>query len=199
MISLRAAAVAIGLQGEHELREPDAVGAGARETGAIDEQTFTELHRRTERPLWAYLLRLTGHPQSADDISQESYLRFLSREDLPKDFHARKAYLFRIATRLVIDGRRRARFEGPWPEADEPSSSPSSDLRVDVAQAMAKLKPRERALLWLAYVEQYSHDEVAEIMDLRSRSVRVLLSRARKKLAKVLGKPSPALPQGEST
>jgi RNA polymerase sigma factor (sigma-70 family) len=48
------------------------------------------------------------------------------------------------------------------------------------------LKTRQQTLLWLAYVEGFRHDEIAEVMDLNSRSVRVLLSRARAELARRL-------------
>lgn len=49
-----------------------------------------------------------------------------------------------------------------------------------------KLKTRERALLWLAYVEGHQHAEIAEMLGLKSLSVRVLLFRARRKLAALL-------------
>ena len=51
-----------------------------------------------------------------------------------------------------------------------------------------ELKPRERALLWLAHVEEADHDEIGEALGLKSKSVRVLLFRARKKLAEILKK-----------
>jgi RNA polymerase sigma-70 factor (ECF subfamily) len=59
-------------------------------------------------------------------------------------------------------------------------------LRSDVGRAMAEIGPRDRQMLWLAYVEGASHDEIARIMKLRSASVRSMLFRARKRLAEVL-------------
>ena len=50
----------------------------------------------------------------------------------------------------------------------------------------AQVKPRERALLWLAYVEQAEHREIAGIIGLAQGSVKVLLSRARAKMEAVL-------------
>jgi RNA polymerase sigma-70 factor (ECF subfamily) len=46
-----------------------------------------------------------------------------------------------------------------------------------------QLKPRERALLWMAYVEGFDHREIGAALQLGERSVRVLLFRARRKLA----------------
>jgi RNA polymerase sigma-70 factor (ECF subfamily) len=52
---------------------------------------------------------------------------------------------------------------------------------------MSRLKPRERAMLWLAYAEGASHREIAEALGLRTASLKILLFRARKKLADLLG------------
>jgi RNA polymerase sigma-70 factor (ECF subfamily) len=49
-----------------------------------------------------------------------------------------------------------------------------------------RLKPRERELLWLGHVERFSHKEIAEILGLKSGSIRLLLFRARKKLGAML-------------
>jgi RNA polymerase sigma-70 factor (ECF subfamily) len=48
---------------------------------------------------------------------------------------------------------------------------------------MAKLSPRDRQMLWLAYVEGASHQEVAKALGLRTASVRSMLFRARQRLA----------------
>ena len=53
---------------------------------------------------------------------------------------------------------------------------------------LQQLKPRERQLLWLAYVEGMTHSEIAKCTGLRSMSVRILLFRARQKAAELLGR-----------
>ena len=50
------------------------------------------------------------------------------------------------------------------------------------------LKTQEQTLLWLAYVEGFDHREIALALQLREKSVRVMLFRARKKLAGMLSK-----------
>jgi RNA polymerase sigma-70 factor, ECF subfamily len=66
-----------------------------------------------------------------------------------------------------------------------------------VRQAFERMKPRERQLLWLAYVEGSNHDEIADCTGLRAGSVRLLLFRARHKLAKLIGKGSQGVDAGE--
>jgi RNA polymerase sigma-70 factor (ECF subfamily) len=53
--------------------------------------------------------------------------------------------------------------------------------------ALAQMRPRDRQLLWLAHAEGYSHNEIAEVMGLGSASIRLLLFRARRKIARLLG------------
>jgi RNA polymerase sigma-70 factor (ECF subfamily) len=52
--------------------------------------------------------------------------------------------------------------------------------------ALGRMRPRDRQLLWLAYAEGYSHREIAAITGLASASIRLLLFRARRKIARLL-------------
>ena len=55
-----------------------------------------------------------------------------------------------------------------------------------MSRIFEQLKPQEQSLLWLAYVEGFDHREIALALQLTEKSVRVLLFRARKKLAGIL-------------
>ena len=59
--------------------------------------------------------------------------------------------------------------------------------RLDVTRAMARLKPRERSLLWLAYAQGASHEEIAHILGLKRASLKMMLFRARRRLMAALG------------
>ena len=56
----------------------------------------------------------------------------------------------------------------------------------DVARTFADLAPRDRALLWLAYVEGETHEEMAASLGVRRGSIKVLLFRARRRLRELL-------------
>ena len=64
---------------------------------------------------------------------------------------------------------------------------PDLALRLDMARVFAALRPEQRQLVWLAYVEGASHKEIGNAIGVRERSVRVLLHRAKRKLAALLG------------
>jgi RNA polymerase sigma-70 factor (ECF subfamily) len=159
----------------------------------MDEDTFRAFYDRTSRALWGYLSRMTGDTQAADDLLQESYYRFLrTRVDYESEAH-RRNYLFRIATNLVRDSRRRQHTRGVLVDQDCETLPDGADLaaatvrRADLHKALAQLKPRERALLWLAYAQGSSHREIGDVLGIKSTSIKLLLFRARRKLAGILG------------
>ena len=154
----------------------------------MDEAAFHHLYQRTARPLRAYLVRGCGDLALADDFLQEAYLRMLRSGFEGENDDHRKNYLFRIATNLLRDHFRRAKPESDQvPERDEsPGHDEAVHLRSDVGRAMAELSLRDRQMLWLAYVEGASHQEVAKALGLRTASVRSMLFRARQRLASQL-------------
>jgi RNA polymerase sigma-70 factor, ECF subfamily len=169
-----------------------AIGA-VDEVFQMDEQSFRTFYQRTARPLWSYLYRMSGNTTLADDLMQESYYRFLRARFSEMDQGYMKNYLFRIATNLLRDHWRHAKLEPAAPvERDEgqPREVAASGAEIeadsDLMRVMQALKPRERELLWLAYVEGSSHREIAQAVGLREQSVRGLLFRARTKLAAML-------------
>jgi RNA polymerase sigma-70 factor (ECF subfamily) len=155
---------------------------------SMDEAAFRAFYEETSRPLLAYLLRVAGDRALAEDFFQESYCRLLAANPSFADDACRRSYLFRIATNLLRDHWRRHReaaLTDPVPEVAAPTSLP--ELRIEMRQAFCRLTNRERQLLWLAYVEGSSHKEIADSTGLKAGSVRLLLFRARRKLAGLVG------------
>jgi len=172
---------------------PDVAAADSAESAALpmDHETFAAFYERTARPLWAYLTRVSGNSALADDLLQESYLRFLGAK-IPDGEVACRHYLFRIATNLLRDHWRKPRPArvDEIPEenlvAVSPSPSDHIDAQAAVASVFPRMRPRERQLLWLAYAEGSSHREIAQITGLAETSIRLLLFRAKHKLARLL-------------
>jgi RNA polymerase sigma-70 factor (ECF subfamily) len=186
---------------------------------AMDEDAFRLFYDRTAGPLWAYLSRLTGDRALADDFLQETYYRFLRTvPSVESEAHARN-YLFRIATNLVRDnGRRqltrpkqiqtvlsdaeenrlriaasfRSKAAGSFRlKAEATTSLNKTEELTDLRRAWEKLKPRERALLWLAYAHGSSHRDIGDTLGVRKGSIKMMLFRARRKLAALLRGPQP--------
>ena len=156
----------------------------------LSEARLEAFYRKTAKPLWGYLQRMTGDPAAADDLSQRAWLQFL-RTPLDSDDDARlRGLIYRTATNLAIDEIRRSRRErdGLLAFFSMPRRREPSDLPHDLGRAFLELKPKERSMLWLAHVEGFDRWEIAAILGLEPASVRVLLFRARKRLAAILTK-----------
>jgi RNA polymerase sigma-70 factor (ECF subfamily) len=160
---------------------------------SMEEDAFRLFYERTSRPVWLYLMKMTGDSSAADDLLQETYYRFLRTQRAYESEEHRRNYLYRIATNLARDGRRQTSSR-PVALTDEATGESMVDEqaravgRADLARAMSRLRPRERALLWLAYAQGSSHDEIAGSLGLRKASVKQMLFRARKRLAGLLGR-----------
>jgi RNA polymerase sigma-70 factor (ECF subfamily) len=164
---------------------------------SMDEDTFRLFYERTARSVWAYLTRMTGDARLADDLLQETYYRFLRASVTHESDGHRRNYLFRIATNLVHDHRRRPRVERVAMSEHVEIADARVDAnvaertarRLDLARAMNRLKPRERDMLWLAYANGSSHQEIADALGLKRASIKLLLFRARRRLANLLREP----------
>ena len=154
----------------------------------MDEAKFEAFYKQTAGSVWSYLYRMTGDASTADDLLQKTYFRFIrSNPDTTGDDHMR-SYVFRTATNLAFDhfrDQKRRRERELLSRRDEVRPD-RGELRHDMMRIFGELKPQERALLWLAHVEESSHDEISEALGVKSKSVRVLLFRARKRLAELL-------------
>ena len=159
----------------------------------MDEEAFRGFYNRTSSMLWAYIARATNDTAGADDLLQEAYFRLLRSTTTFESEEHRKNYLFRIATNLIRDRFRRPRIDNAQlPKHGEADIPDSGDLaretqqRSDLARAMAKLSQRERELVWLAYGQGSTHQEIAGVLGLKTGSIKPLLFRARRKLARML-------------
>jgi RNA polymerase sigma-70 factor (ECF subfamily) len=189
----------------HDLVMNDALtGVDSRATtetahGPMDEDAFRAFYDRTSRAVWVYLARVTGDRQLADDLLQEVFYRFFRARATHADEAHRRNSLFCFATNIARDAnRRKVRTRHEVVDLEENAEFLRIDERVaerfeastDLARAMATLKPVQREMLWLAYALGSSHAEIAEILGLRSGSVKILLLRARRKMAALLGRPA---------
>jgi RNA polymerase sigma-70 factor, ECF subfamily len=170
----------------------------AERTFHMNEDAFRAFYELTARPVWLYLARTTGDRRLADDLLQDTYYRFLRSSVVFDSDDHRRHYLFRIATNLVHDHRRRGRFSAPavsGERADELVPDETGDTadrmarQIDLSRAMEQLKPRERSLLWLAYAQGWSHEEIAATLGLKASSLKSLLHRARRRLASLMVNP----------
>lgn len=161
---------------------------------AGDLGAYRDLYGRYGQPLLRTAMRMLGRPQEAEDAVQETFLKLFRGID---GFHrgARlSTYLFQILHNTCIDALRKRKPAAPEVEDYEiPDARPSHELGHSLAQAVDGLPEQMKACFVLFAVEQYSQDEVAEILGVSVGTVKTSVHRARKKLRAWLGR----VPAGE--
>ena len=161
--------------------------AGEGGAHALSHQEFEAFYAQTARSLRSYICRIAGGSALADDIVQESYIRLLVAPPMGEEH--RKRYLYRTATNLVTDQwRAQTRYRKWWRLGlrRQEAATHGVELASDIERLFQQIAPQERALLWLAYVEGADHREIAAILQLKEKSVKVLLFRARRKMEAIL-------------
>ncbi len=173
-----------------------------------DTAAFGEIVRRYGDSLLGYLTRMTGSREQAEDLFQETFKRVYKKADTFRGTRI-KSWLFSIATNAAIDGmRRRKRLQvvslnqkldcddeegqefGVVAVADnsyEPSQRAiMAEQKEQVRQALEQLPARQRATLVLAYYQQLSYPEVAQVLGCSVGTVKTQMYRALKSLAQRL-------------
>lgn len=157
-------------------------------TTIVDETAFRAFYDRTAPGLRSYLRVLARDNALADDLLQESFLRFLRAGVSRLNEFQMKTYLYKTATSVANDHWRSRQRERLHAEKIGPAIefAGNPELSHDMNRFFKTLDPRQQSLLWLAYVEGFSHSEISDLMGLKEKSVKVVLLRARRQLADVL-------------
>lgn len=156
----------------------------------MDQAAFRSFYLKTAPALRAYIARSVGSVHAADDVLQDAFMRFLAKAPPGLSEPEMRGYLYRTAATLIVDRWRQRRRERKREQAaaETYDETVESHFDGDVDRAFRSLHPRQRSLLWLAYVEELDHREIAAATGVGERSVRVLLSRAREAFARILNR-----------
>ena len=173
---------------------PSSLEHAASSSVVLSELAFQRLYDANATNIHTYLLAVSARRDVADDLLQETFCRLLLHPKTAArlDPLELRRYLFRIATNLLRD-RHRSGDTTPYADPPEPTTHPALDASIDIRAMLHHLKPRERELLWLAYVEGMDHAEISSATGLNRLSVRTLLFRARNKAKQFLTPASPSL------
>lgn len=140
--------------------------------------------------------RLTGHAAEAEDLVQEVFLKLWTQRDWLPQMDSEEAYCVRMVRNVFLDRRRSARL----PLSGEPVADRSAvadddvaahtelcDLAARARMLMDRLPEQQRTVMMLKDVDDCTYEEVAERTGLTLGNLRVVLSRARKTIRRLLG------------
>ena len=149
-----------------------------------DAAAFGGFYRQHAAQLQAFLRHYLGDTKAAEDVAQEAFLQLWRH---PNGFNpARatlKAYLFGTAAKRAADWwRHRAREKRAAASSQAGFGTEAATLMED---ALARLEPERRSLLWLREVEGYSRAELAAMLDIPLGTVKSRLFAAREQLRRI--------------
>jgi len=160
-----------------------------REHNNLLKETFRIFYEKHSAGFLNFIRKSCGGDEGeAGDIFQESFFKLFRSSPHGLNEYQMKAWLYKTAYRLIIDAKRKKKHDTESPENIQAADSSVHDkeLPIDMDRAFRKLRGKERTLLWMAYVEGYTHREIARITGVREKSLKVTLFRIRKKFASIL-------------
>ncbi|MGH8889722.1 MAG: RNA polymerase sigma-70 factor [Acidothermaceae bacterium] len=160
----------------------------------LDDEELAHVYKDLRPLLFSIAYRMLGSVGDAEDIVQESFVRYQRALADGLVAESPKAYLSAVATRLSVDLLKSARvrresYVGMWlPEPLLVDPMPDAAARAELADSLSMaflvvletLSPVERAVFLLREVFDFSYDEIADMVGKTSSNCRQLLVRAKK-------------------
>jgi RNA polymerase sigma-70 factor (ECF subfamily) len=166
------------------------------------EDACTALVRRFERPVYNLIARLVQDPATAEDLTQDTFVKMFRALGQFKPELRFSSWLFRIAHNTAIDFLRQRQLPAAPPLVDDEGDEIDplariADLHGDTPEqaalrrqlaaaldsAIDTLRPEYRAVVVLRHQEDLDYEEIAEVMDVPLGTVKTYLFRARRELA----------------
>jgi RNA polymerase sigma factor (sigma-70 family) len=156
-----------------------------------DEQAMTKLITIHKALVFTITLRMTNDYHASQDLTQDTFVKAFVNIGKVKSGDHFKPWVCTIARNVVRDYFRRTKRERTvsfeqLKEYHGCSNIEVTRKRVIIQDALARLAERDRMLLTLSYYQGLSHGEVADVMKMTERNVKVCMHRARKRLRKQL-------------
>lgn len=154
-----------------------------------DDGALRILVERWERPVFAFLVRMLGSAEEAEDLCQDTFMSMIKAAGRYQPEGKFQSWLFRIAGNQARNRLRRRRILRWVPLADEHATSPATgpdpldalagrESQRLVQEAIAGLPERQRQALVLKQYHDMRYQEIADTMGTSVSSVQMLLHRA---------------------
>ncbi|MGP1345919.1 MAG: RNA polymerase sigma factor [Phycisphaerales bacterium] len=161
---------------------------------AGDQAAAGDLIRAHQRSLFAYMLRMSGKPEIAEDIVQDAFVRVLTNLDRFDPRFRFSTWLFTIAKRLYVNAMQKHKpvydtgvvdsAGGGWaePEGLVSERETATNARTAIDRALAMLSPEQREIIILFHQQDWPISQIADYMDMPEGTIKSHLHRGRRKM-----------------
>jgi RNA polymerase sigma-70 factor (ECF subfamily) len=158
------------------------------------EDSRREVYARTVDRVYRLLLRMTQNPETAADLTQDTYLRVFQHVDGFQGASSLSTWIYRIAVNEARQHFRRQALhervlqqEVGRPECVQAGGQEASGVVMDVREALGRLPEAERTLVVLKYFEGLDYGQMADVLGKPPGTIASGLNRARRMLQELLG------------
>jgi RNA polymerase sigma-70 factor (ECF subfamily) len=159
-----------------------------------DKNQFAELMNRYERIILSFLLpMLNYHRQDTEDVCSEVWIRAYQKLGSYKPKYKFLSWIYQVARHVCVDHLRKNKkralsldLQDPMYETLIQDQDQPMFTRGDLTRILAKLRPQDREMLVLRYLQGFSVDEIGQLHNLKSNQVSVRLSRAKDRAQKLI-------------
>ncbi len=165
---------------------------------ARDAAAYNELYSLYERKMYNFALRMSGNPDDAEDIVQETFIRVFNAIPNFRGEANFSTWVFRIANNVFLDMRKKAKahpqtslqdsveleesevtrqIEDPGPQPQDIAQQ--AELNKIMQEAINSLPDYQKTMVILYHTQSKSYEEIADIMNLPIGTVKSRLNRAR--------------------
>jgi RNA polymerase sigma-70 factor (ECF subfamily) len=147
-----------------------------------DRRALEELVRRWQQRLWVYARRLTGSPEAAWDVTQQSWLTIIRGLGKLHDAACFRSWAYRIVTNKAVDQINSRRPTQPLTEVVGRDDPGEGEALSSLAAVLERLEPRKRALLALHYCAGLTVAEIGHVLGIPPGTVKSRLHSARNEI-----------------
>lgn len=163
---------------------------------------YDELMQRYEKKVYALCFRMAGNPDDAADLAQEAFLKAFRALPSFKGESQFSTWLYRIVANTCLDERRKMANRPALVSLDKPldtgkgklaltlpdntpdplTTALAGELHEEIGRLLEKLPQEQRIVLVMRDLEEYSYEEIAQILGLSMGTVKSRINRARSRL-----------------
>ncbi|NLZ92665.1 MAG: sigma-70 family RNA polymerase sigma factor [Firmicutes bacterium] len=169
---------------------------------AGDLQAYDKLMQRYEKKVYALCYRMSGNPDDAADLAQESFLKAFRALPSFKKQASFSTWLFRIVTNTCLDERRKQKKRAGLISLDKPIATEEGEMQreltadasdplteairreaqTEIQILLSKLPPTQRAVIIMRDLQGFSYEEIAASLQINMGTLKSRLNRARSRL-----------------